>query len=128
MAIMTPTKNKVCINCGELKTGEASCCGKGGDWANKCGNADDPRFYHSWSDGLLACESKLSTRVGWRSHILPIFVSIIIARLTHSYGLLQAEPLPQSTLAFVPNAAPTKSPESAAVVLPVVHGSTTAVK
>ena len=46
-----------CPKCGRLKSGMASCCGKGGAWRNQCGNPGDSKL-HTWYDGLLTCKGK----------------------------------------------------------------------
>jgi len=37
------------------KSGKISCCHHGGSWHKNCGNADDPNFDHTWTEGLRAC-------------------------------------------------------------------------
>ena len=72
MVIVTASNAKPCNKCGVLKSGQLSCCGKGGDWAQKCGHSNDSRFIHSWFDGILACQGKLTSHcVGRRSYVSP---------------------------------------------------------
>ena len=57
-----PAKNRpVCKKCGTAKSGEATCCARGGDWFKKCGNAGDKKFAYTWDDGFVACKSKSIT-------------------------------------------------------------------
>ena len=49
-----------CPACGRTKDGRPSCCGLGGSWRNECGNPGDPKFAHTWQDGIKAC-----TGWGW---------------------------------------------------------------
>ena len=45
-----------CPRCGIVQaSGKRSCCARGGTWFNKCGNADDAEFEHTWVDGVEAC-------------------------------------------------------------------------
>lgn len=37
------------------KSGKRSCCVRGGAWFNKCGDAGDTQFDHTWTDGINAC-------------------------------------------------------------------------
>ena len=43
-----------CAQCGKIK-GSPSCCGKGGSWFQKCGRNNDPKFEHTWGEGVKAC-------------------------------------------------------------------------
>ena len=46
-----------CPACGRTATGLVTCCGKGGSWAGNCGNTGDPKFEHTWSEGVAACRA-----------------------------------------------------------------------
>ena len=49
-----------CPKCGiNGKTGKTSCCHRGGSWHKKCGNAGDPNFDHTWTEGLSVCLSAI---------------------------------------------------------------------
>ena len=51
-----------CPKCGTVKkSGKRSCCARGGSWFNKCGDAGDTNFDHTWVEGIRACTSTLST-------------------------------------------------------------------
>ena len=51
-----------CDKCGATKQpGKRSCCARGGDWFNNCGNPGDTKFDHTWAEGIIACKSKLWT-------------------------------------------------------------------
>ena len=46
-----------CSKCGiTRKSGERSCCARGGTWFKNCGDADDKQFDHTWAEGIQACE------------------------------------------------------------------------
>ena len=50
-----------CPKCGSMKkSGERSCCARGGSWFQECGDAGDPRFAHTWTEGMQACKCKHS--------------------------------------------------------------------
>ena len=54
-----PPPSTTCANCGTIKkTGQPSCCVRGGDWFKKCGNAGDSKFDHTWNEGIQACTRK----------------------------------------------------------------------
>ena len=45
-----------CPMCAKIKqSGKFSCCARGGAWFNKCGDADDTKFAHTWAQGIQAC-------------------------------------------------------------------------
>ena len=44
-----------CPKCGIKKTGKASCCAPNGAWYKKCGNEGDPKYEHTWLEGVEAC-------------------------------------------------------------------------
>ena len=47
----------VCPKCGtSAKSGQLSCCTRGGAWFKKCGDEGDSNFDHTWLEGLQACE------------------------------------------------------------------------
>ena len=51
----------VCPVCGVMRTsGMPSCCVRGGAWFQKCGDAGDARFEHSWTDGIQACKGNVT--------------------------------------------------------------------
>ena len=53
--------SRVCSQCSTLKkSGKLSCCASGGAWFNKCGDAGDKNFNHTWVDGIQACNGKSS--------------------------------------------------------------------
>ena len=53
--------SNVCPKCGDTISGKLSCCARGGAWFNKCGDADDTKFKHTWVEGIWACEGVIST-------------------------------------------------------------------
>ena len=47
-----------CPKCGTIKkSAKRSCCARGGAWFKNCGDAGDPRFDHTWTEGIQACQS-----------------------------------------------------------------------
>ena len=40
------------------KSGQLSCCARGGAWFKKCGYPGDTNFEHTWFEGFGACKSK----------------------------------------------------------------------
>ena len=54
-----PTTIARCSKCGIIKkSGQLSCCARGGAWLNNCGDPGDSSFEHTWIEGIEACESK----------------------------------------------------------------------
>jgi len=52
-----PTISPVCPKCAKnKKTGNPSCCTRGGAWFKKCGN-DGGKFDHTWTEGIEACKN-----------------------------------------------------------------------
>ena len=50
----------VCPKCGNIKkSGKRSCCARGGAWFKNCGDVADPKFDHTWADGMEACRRML---------------------------------------------------------------------
>merc|ERR1712224_1082426 len=46
-----------CVQCGtSYVSRKRSCCARGGTWFNKCGDAGDTKFDHTWSEGVQACK------------------------------------------------------------------------
>ena len=46
-----------CPQCATFKkSGKRSCCAPGGAWVNKCGSDGDPKFEHTWAEGMQACQ------------------------------------------------------------------------
>ena len=49
-----------CSACGRnKKTGQLSCCFRGGAWFKNCGDPGDAKFDHTWFEGIKACKGKL---------------------------------------------------------------------
>ena len=64
-AVVTSTNG--CRKCGiSKKSGERSCCARGGAWFKNCGDARNTLFDHTWSDGIQACKG-LATTVSVKS-------------------------------------------------------------
>ena len=56
------SSSKQCPKCSEMKkSGKLSCCARGGAWFNKCGDADDTKFDHTWAQGIQACKGFASS-------------------------------------------------------------------
>ena len=46
-----------CPKCGtSAKSGQLSCCTRGGAWFKKCGDEGDSNFDHTWPEGVQACK------------------------------------------------------------------------
>merc|ERR1712046_146248 len=49
----------VCPRCGTInKSGERSCCGRGGSWFKKCGGAGNTKLHHTWHEGIQVCKAR----------------------------------------------------------------------
>ena len=47
----------MCRKCAATKaSGKFSCCARGGAWYKICGDADDGKFDHTWTEGIWACK------------------------------------------------------------------------
>ena len=45
-----------CATCGTApKSGQMSCCARGGTWFKKCGDPGDTNFDYTWDEGFKAC-------------------------------------------------------------------------
>ena len=55
-----------CPRCGVAKkSGRQSCCFRGGAWFKNCGDENDKKFNHTWTEGAQACrgyESEFSVK------------------------------------------------------------------
>ena len=59
LAARTTTISRVCPKCGTIeKSGQNSCCGRGGAWFGKCGTADNTNFEHTWYEGIKGCRAR----------------------------------------------------------------------
>ena len=46
-----------CPKCGtSAKSGQLSCCTRGGAWFKKCGDEGDSNFDHTWLEGFHSCK------------------------------------------------------------------------
>ena len=51
-----------CPKCGiAKKSGERSCCARGGAWFKKCGDTGGAKFDHRWTEGIQACKGFASS-------------------------------------------------------------------
>ena len=57
MTPVTSTFDSGCPKCGTNKSGKSSCCGSGGAWFGNCGNKGDPKFDHTWGEGVRTCQT-----------------------------------------------------------------------
>ena len=53
-----------CVKCGLSSKGQRSCCGKGGSWEGKCGPPGSAKFEHTWDDGIEACSTVMTPKIG----------------------------------------------------------------
>ena len=44
-----------CPKCGKTAKGQPTCCGMGGSWQGQCGNTNNKKFSHTWTEGVQAC-------------------------------------------------------------------------
>ena len=51
------TTESPCPKCGSNNKGVRSCCGKGGSWRGKCGQAGSGKQY-TWDEGRIVCGTK----------------------------------------------------------------------
>ena len=57
--VTTQPKVTVCQKCGvHTKTGQRTCCARGGSWHKKCGDPGVSKFAHTWGEGIQACEGR----------------------------------------------------------------------
>ena len=55
----TTTTVSVCLRCGTIgKSGEMSCCGRGGSWFKNCGGGGNTKLRHTWHEGIQACKAR----------------------------------------------------------------------
>ena len=60
-ALIEAQARSACPKCGTIKrTGKLSCCTRGGAWFNNCGDPGDPKFDHTWLEGMQACTGFMS--------------------------------------------------------------------
>lgn len=57
MMTRVPPVSSSCDKCGTItKSGELSCCARGGSWFKKCADAVGPKFDHTWAEGVQICK------------------------------------------------------------------------
>ena len=53
----TMTSGSVCPKCATTKkSGQSSCCARGGAWFNNCGGVTNANVDHTWTEGIRACK------------------------------------------------------------------------
>ena len=58
-ATRTTTIMSGCPKCGTIaKSGESSCCGRGGSWFKNCGGVGNAKLHHTWYEGIQACKAR----------------------------------------------------------------------
>ena len=63
LADTTKIADSVCPTCGTIdKSGEMSCCGRGGSWFRHCGSSGSRKRHHTWYDGIQACKARTQSR------------------------------------------------------------------
>ena len=56
-SLYAATTSDGCRKCGIIKkSGKRSCCARGGDWFNNCGDDGERSFGHTWAAGIQACK------------------------------------------------------------------------
>ena len=71
-AAITATQiSSACPKCGVIKrSGKLSCCARAGSWFKNCGGDADPKFSHSWTEGVRVCRGRQSQAVwGQQLHV-----------------------------------------------------------
>ena len=62
--------SSVCSKCGTIgKSRKTSCCGRGGSWFRNCGASGNPKFDHTWSEGIQTCEALTQSKPGIAQHL-----------------------------------------------------------
>ena len=59
--ISTTPISPICPECGTMqKSGQRSCCGRGGSWFGKCGSAnkDNTNLGYTWYEGIRVCQAR----------------------------------------------------------------------
>ena len=55
--------SSACPTCGTVaKSGKKSCCGPGGSWFRRCGNAGNAQLRHTWHEGILVCKTRAQSK------------------------------------------------------------------
>ena len=55
-------RNIGCAKCSATKkSGKLSCCAQGGAWFRNCGKTGDPKYDHTWIEGIRACRDFAAT-------------------------------------------------------------------
>ena len=57
-----------CDKCGTIETDKPSCCGQGGAWFGKCGDADAE---HTWYEGIQACTAETTVTLATTTTATP---------------------------------------------------------
>merc|ERR1712032_1487994 len=53
----------VCRKCGSIaKSGQSSCCGRGGSWFRNCGRSGNAKLRHTWYEGIQACKTRSQSK------------------------------------------------------------------
>ena len=68
---MTTTISAMCPKCGTIeKSGQVSCCGRGGSWFKNCGGSGNTQLDYTWSEGIQACNAWLHSKaiIGQQPH------------------------------------------------------------
>ena len=63
LAATTTTITSACPKCGVIaKSGEISCCGRGGSWFRNCGSAGNAKLHHTWYEGIQVCKTRVQPK------------------------------------------------------------------
>ena len=58
-AVATKIVSSVCSKCGTIeKSGQSSCCARGGSWFKNCGGTGNAKVDHTWYEGINACKAQ----------------------------------------------------------------------
>ena len=98
-----PSTPTTCSKCGTIKkSGQRSCCVRGGDWFKKCGNPGDLRFEHTWFEGIEACPNRQNIAAQVEVAEIPTTVNVFAQAVVSGTVALEATMLAWAlTLGYV---------------------------
>ena len=75
-----------CVKCGTVKqSGKRSCCVSGGAWFKNCGNAGDPNFDHTWTEGIQACKNGFASSMKSSLRVMLSHMGVVIYPLNAAH-------------------------------------------
>ena len=113
-ATTTTTISSVCPTCGTIgKLRKRSCCGRGGSWFKKCGNA---KLDHTWYEGIQVCKAPLEES---KLALGQTQLSPAQQKRNHDAGMVQSETVITAvkTLEFAPGNMSTRIPHATPIIM-----------